>query len=336
MNKLITVILVAALLAIGLAGSTTAQDGTTISKVMSQTEAMLGDQITVTLTVNAEQAPLTVTDRLPDQFSYIPGTFTVDGVSGAPAINGQEVSCQLDTTGLHTIEFSVEVTGVEASTTIVSNEVEVGNATDILASDSSEVILYPYEGFTKSFELVYEENPDGIITVGELVQWDMVITVPDNFDWAMTDAVVSDNLGAELGIAGDGIDNDLDGQVDEGDSGDLGADYNMLPGNSTLALQLTGSSNKVHLSITELSVESGESVECVLGVFTDYNPGKGKTPGIHSYSSPGTYMLNSGTVLKLIDPVTNMQLSAHTGPVEITVVEVSINPDNPDNPGTPD
>jgi uncharacterized repeat protein (TIGR01451 family) len=324
MMKVIAMILALSLLTAGLAGSTVAQDVTTITKSVSMAEAELGEWVEVTLEVNAEQAPVTVTDTLPDGLSYIPGTFQIDSVDVVPDTDGNSISYELAAVGTYTITFSAQVTSVEGVSVVVTNEVEVANTTDVLASDSTDITLLPYDGFTKLFTMVYEDIPDGNVTVGELVQGNMTITFTNSFGWPITDATISDNLGAEWGIAGDGIDNDRDGTADDGDAGDLSDAYNIIPVGSDLGLRLTGKSNKVHLKVSGVDVDSGNSALCVLGVFTDYNPGKGKTPGIHSYSSPGTYEINSGAVVKFTDPDPDgpgFQFSAHTPSIEITVYE---------------
>ena len=324
MNRVIALVLSLSLLAVGLVGATAVQADTTITKSVSTTEAGLGERVEVTLEVNAEQAPLTVTDILPDELSYIPDTFQIDGGAVTPTTDGNSISCELAAVGTYTITFSAQVTSVEGLSTVVTNEAEVANVTDVLASDSTNILLLPYDGFTKVFTIVYEDNPDSNVTVGELVQGNMTINFTNNFSWPITDARISDNLGAEWGIAGDGIDNDRDTVVDDGDAGDLSAAYNIIPAGSDLDLRLTGKTKKVHLKLSNIDVASGDSALCVLGIFTDYNPGKGKTPGIHSYSSPGTYEINSGAVLKFTDPDPDgpgFQLSAHTPSIDVTVYD---------------
>ncbi|MBE0481108.1 MAG: hypothetical protein IBX68_09025, partial [Dehalococcoidia bacterium] len=43
--------------------------------------------------------------------------------------------------------------------------------------------------------------------------------------------------------------------------------------------------------------------------------------GQQLYTEPGDYELNSGAVLKFIDPDTGFQLSAHTPPLVVTAFE---------------
>jgi len=115
---------------------------------------------------------------------------------------------------------------------------------------------------------------------------------------------------------------------DEGDWGDLDEAYNMLPGNLRnevvdLVIKTKGKTNKVQFKVNGIDIDVGGEVECTFGVFTDYNPGKGKPNGIHCYSTAGEdYELNSGATIKVLDPTTGLQLSATTGPVLIDVEEL--------------
>ncbi len=311
-------------LALPVATPALANDGPEVDKSLSASDGYLGDIITVTLDVDNSPGIGTVEDVLPDGLKYIPGTFTVNSVGVTPTVVGNTVSTTIGS-GDYDIELDVQVVEVQATAETVTNTANLrDDVGGILDSDSEDITLHPYE-IEKEVELIYEEIEDGQVSVNELVQWDMTITINNTFAWAITNATLSDNLGAELGLAGDGIDNDLDTTPDDGTPGDLAAGYNTVPG--TLTTRLTGKTNKVHLSITGIDIAAGETVQCVLGIFTDYNPGKGKTPGIHCYSSPTPpggepYELNSGAVIKFTDPNTDFQLSAHTGSLTVTVVEL--------------
>jgi len=129
-------------------------------------------------------------------------------------------------------------------------------------------------------------------------------------------------------MAGDEEDNDRDGDADAADTqnpdpGDLPGDYNTIP-DGNLEIWTTGKTNKVHFSISEIDITSGNSLEFTLGIFTDHNPAKNH-PGKQCYTSPSPvdepYELNSGAVIKFIDPDTGLQLSAHTASIPIEVVE---------------
>jgi uncharacterized repeat protein (TIGR01451 family) len=309
-------------LLLGVVTSAQAQPAT-VTKTMSAATAGLGDILTVTLdVVNPYGTNVTVEDVLPDGLSYIVGSLTVDAAPATPTVVGNTISVSVGP-GAPVVEFDVQVTEVQYESVDVTNTANVYNPDTGLVdgTDSAVVTLEPYAGFTKSAAIVYEDTLDGVIEVGELVGWEMTITLANSFAWDIVGAAISDNLGAELGLAGDEVDNDQDGDVDDGDPGDLTAASNSIP-IGDLAFETKGSSNKVQLDITGVDVAAAGSVDFVLAVFTDKNPGKKKqTPsGTQEYTSPGTYELNSGAVVKFIDPGTTLQLSAHTAPITVTVV----------------
>ncbi len=286
----------------------------------------LGEHLEVTLTVdNPYGEAIKVEDVIPDGLKYIPGTFYVDSGGGpvlvVPTVDGSTIWTMV-APGAHTITFDVQVVGVECDEVDVINTANVYNPeTGLDDSDEVEITLYPYEGFVKEAVIEYEDDVDGTVTVGELVQWDMTITLPNNFGWAITDAVLKENVGGNLGMAGDDVDNDQDDEVDEGGPGDLLALYNTIPAGATLGIETKGKTNKVQFEITGIDIGSGGSLDFVLGIFTDKNPGKkNRDPsGTQEYTTQGCYELNSGATVKFIDPDTGLQLSAHTCPIPVTV-----------------
>lgn len=309
-------------LLVGVVASAQAQPAT-ITKAVSDTTAGLGDILTVTLTVtNPYGSAVTVEDVLPDGLSYLAGTLEIDGSPVAPTVVGNTVSVAVDPGVGIVVEFDVQVTEVQYESVLVTNTANVYNLDPAIdGTDTVDITLEPYDGFTKCVTITYEDEEDGVIEVGELVGWDMTITLTNNLGWNIVGAAISDNLGAELGLAGDNVDNDQDGGVDEGDPGDLDGTANSIP-SGTLAIETKGKTNKVQLDITGIAVDDGDTLYFVLAIFTDKNPGKkNRDPsGTQEYTSPGTYELNSGAVIKFTDPATSLQLSAHTAPIEITVV----------------
>ena len=299
MTKLIALVLAVALLTMGIAGSAMAQDGTTIVKELSQSEAQLGDWIKVTLTVDAMQAPVTVTDTLPGQLGYIDGTFQIDGTDATPDVDGNAISCVLDIPGLHTVEFYVQMTTAEAEPITVTNEAEVGNATDVLASNSQDITLLPYAGFTKEV-IECTNDPWDEVPAGEDVQWTLLITVENTAGdqiGNMTNIVVKDNFGGDL---------ELDS-------------FEATVG--TVVTRLSGCTEKVHLFWNDIGYldGDGDSAGLTVAVSTDVNPGtnknkdgKGRKNGHQEFTSEGEHELNSGATLKFIDGDTGLKLSAHT------------------------
>ncbi len=296
---------------------TSAQAAVSIDKSFGVCGGHLGDVLTVTLVVTTD-AGATVEDPLPGALKYIPGTFQVDGTPVTPTVVGNTISTTVGA-GAHTITFDVQIVEAPAVAECVTNTATVSDGVDS-ASASWDLTIYPYTCFSKGACVSYEAVEDGVITVGELVQWNMIITLGNSFGWDITNAALSDNLGGELGLAGDGVDNDQDGDVDDGAIGDLTAASNTIP-TGTLAIETKGKTDKVQLDITGISVPAGGSVEFVLAIFTDKNPGKKNADpsGTQEYTSPGCYELNSGAVVKFTDPGTGFQLSAHTVPLTVEV-----------------
>jgi len=300
-----------------------------VTKELSASDGYLGDTITVTLDVeNPSSDTLTVTDELPNGLKYIPGTFQVDGSPIIPTVADNTVSTTVGT-GTHTITFDVQVVEVQCTNTTATNWAYLYYDEEPVAEDSEDITLHLYEGFEKSVEIVYEDGDwAGIVEVGELVTWNMTITVPNNFAWPITGAVLSDNLGGELGLAGDAVDNDRDKPKldDEGDWGDLAPGYNTIPDGS-LTVKTPGKSNKVHFWIKEIDITASDSLDFVLGIFTDRNPSKW---GQQCYTSPCLHYLNSGATLKFTDPGTGFQLSAHTCPLPVYVTDGKLTLENKD------
>jgi len=294
-------------------------NGTVIEKELSQSEASLGDHITVTLHVTDGVVGQTVVDALPDSLKYIDGTLSVTGGNATCETSEGEIVCTLAENATYTITFDVQVVEVQCIDVDVTNWAYLYDGTTEVDSHSANITLHPYEGFEKVATIVYEDNPNGEIEVGELVTWNMTITVPNNFAWNITDAVLKDNLGGELGMAGDKVDNDRDKpkEVDEGDWGDLAPEYNIIP-DGDLTFKTPGKSNKVQFWIKEIDITIGDSLNFVLGIFTARNPSRW---GQQCYTSTyENHPLNSGATLKFTDPETGVQLSAHTCPILIDVV----------------
>ena len=186
-------------------------------------------------------------------------------------------------------------------------------------------------------------------------QWAFVIEVTNPFPYTMTNVMVKDNFGAELEVDevvlmadpnGDAmvdimdinmvfralatdwtwpqgttwgrwnpkIDFNLDGKVDAFDLHVAGQAYGSYV-TMELVLDETGMSEKVHLFWYIGSLKPGKTARLILLVSTDLNPA-----GHQEYTEPGIYEMNSGATLKFIDPEQNMQLSAVTAPLYVTVL----------------
>jgi hypothetical protein len=296
-----------------------------IEKELLQSEGILGEHVTVTLHVTDGVVGQTVVDALPDSLKYIDGTLNVTGGNATCETSEGEIVCTLAENATYTITFDVQVVEVQCTDVDVTNWAYLYDGTTEVDSHSANITLHPYAGFEKVATIAYEDNANGEIEVGELVTWNMAITVPNNFAWNVTDAVLKDNLGGELGMAGDEVDNDRDKpkEVDEGDWGDLAPEYNTVP-DGDLTIKTTGKTNKVHFWIKEIDITAGDSLNFVLGIFTDRNPSR---RGHQCYTSTcEDHPLNAGATIKFTDPETGFQLSAHTCPVLVDVVSPILPP----------
>ena len=124
-------------------------------------------------------------------------------------------------------------------------------------------------------------------------QWAVVMDIINPFPYTMTNTIISDRFGAEI-------------EMDE----------EVLVTHGTYDITTKGKSEKMFLNWNIGDLESGETARLILLVSTDLNPA-----GIQEYSSPGIYELNSGATLKFIDPEQDMQLSAVTDSIYVTVLD---------------
>jgi len=100
-------------------------------------------------------------------------------------------------------------------------------------------------------------------------EWTVTIRAWNPFDETMTDVRVEDRFGGEFAVE--------ELAVEKGD----------------VEYKYRGKTEKVYLRWDIGELEPGEMVELVLHVTTDHNPA-----GKQEFTSPGTYTLNSGAVLK--------------------------------------
>jgi len=146
----------------------------------------------------------------------------------------------------------------------------------------------------KTASLTYEQWPNGIVEVGEEVQWriDIVLALglPDvTPGTVLEDCVVTDNLAAELEI-----------------------DQIILVTHGYADYYTTGRSDKAHLTWHVGNLGYMEWATLSFYVSTDINPA-----GRHEYTSPGTYYLNSGPTLKY--HIDGTQYSLEMNNVMVTV-----------------
>lgn len=134
---------------------------------------------------------------------------------------------------------------------------------------------------------------DGIIEVGERIEFDIVIYTENYWGTTAEDVRLYDRFGAELEV------------VDWSAEGTYANDpYFYTKGNS----------DKVFLFWDIGTHEPGQHAILYLTMATDINPG-----GHQEYTSPGTYWLNSGAVVKKI--YDGVQYSWETPQLTIEVFE---------------
>ena len=82
-----------------------------LTKELNPEGGDLGDAVNVNISVNVEEnQTVTVVDTLPPEFTYINGTFYVDGVEVIPTVEKRNISYTIEDPGDYTIEFDVKVT----------------------------------------------------------------------------------------------------------------------------------------------------------------------------------------------------------------------------------
>jgi hypothetical protein len=137
---------------------------------------------------------------------------------------------------------------------------------------------------------------DGYLEVGEFWGFVLAITVTNNSDLDITDLVVKDRLGGDLGFA----------------------DSDPAPSD----IDTKGKTNKVFLEWELGTLPAGDSTTIYLIVYTDINTGtgNGKKSGHQEYTSTGEHELNSGANAKgMLDD--ELQVSNSSDSVTVEVLE---------------
>jgi len=284
-----------------------------IEKSFDRSDANLGDHVTVLLDVNnpRDSNVLVIDELVGPGLSYISGTFEIDTNPVTPIIMGDMLATEVES-GEHQITFDVQVVGVEASDTVAENcaYVRLDLLSPIEDSNCAVLTLNPYEGFTKEVNdfndldnAGYDGEPN-YVPIGHDLHWWLKITVeniPGDQIIDMNDIVVTDRLGGELEVDDVNYVSQSEGPVSLFDRTKNGK-------------KKGGKTEKHHISWDVGDVNDANSAELVLEISTDINTGtgKGKKSGHQEYTSTGEHCLNSGAVLKFIDPQTGFQLSAHT------------------------
>jgi hypothetical protein len=141
-----------------------------------------------------------------------------------------------------------------------------------------------------------EEKAEESLTITEKTEakWALVFEFTNPHSYEISDVEVTDRLGAELEI-----DEPFPESITHG----------------TASYETKGNSEKVFLTWDIGTLGPEETARLIIVVSTDINPA-----GKQEYTLPGIYDLNSGAALKFFDPVENMQVSAVTDPIHVTVL----------------
>lgn len=276
-----------------------------ITKTIAPDNGYLGDELTVTLTVN--DAPLgeafTVEDVMPSFLSYVIGSLTVDGVPTTPTVADSTLTIPITGTGSPiVIVFDVLIDSVEAAPVTEPNLAILKYDDTPIDDDDVDVTAYPYEGFEKRACLIIDG--DTYIDLNEDAHWLFVISVTNTYSWTMTNVVVTDRLAAELEV--DNVISIPTGTLEfNGVVVNEGDNFSPEKGNIKITWDIG-------------SLTAAETATLLLEISTDLNPGQGRTGPQQEYTSPDDYVLNSGATLKFTNPET-IQLSAHTPVIEFTV-----------------
>jgi len=150
----------------------------------------------------------------------------------------------------------------------------------------------PYCWFNKHIKVgeVWYTAPTTVTApMGQNVEWFIKITVHPPYP--IEDVVVTDRFGAEIEI-------------------DPPFPYSITDG--TVSYYTKGNSNKVFLTWNIGTLPACHTAKLVIKISTDLNPA-----GKQEYTSPGTYELNSGAVLKFT--YNGVQYSGYTLPISVYV-----------------
>jgi hypothetical protein len=141
-------------------------------------------------------------------------------------------------------------------------------------------------------------------------QWAVVIDIVNPFSYTMNDTVITDRFGAEIEI-----DEPFPYSITHGTVSNTTTEDKSKGPAKGKPDKRKGTSEKVFLTWEIGDLDPGETARLILLVSTDLNPA-----GHQEYTSPGIYELNSGATLKFIDPLQDMQLSAVTDSIYVTVL----------------
>jgi len=295
------------------------------NSILSAETATLGDHITMTLDVGVTDLPVTVEDSLPDELSYIPDTLVVSGGEADCETSEHEIVCVLEEVESYMITFDVQVTrasgyvgagkwyspqDLEGEDIVVENTVTIGSETT-----TETLTITPFDGFYKLYGNAWYLDEDGAD-----VDIDDPLNVPTNADvhWAIGLLVYNSPGDAISEMAGvnikDRLGNEL--ELDETviaiwDGKKLDYDHDTAPA------KLSGKTAQVKLSWKDIPLlADGYIFAPKLEISTDIDPKMGQQEFADEVLTE--HELNSGAVLKFVDPETGLHLRADIPPIVVT------------------
>ncbi|MFX1431445.1 MAG: FG-GAP-like repeat-containing protein [Promethearchaeota archaeon] len=137
-----------------------------IRKEMSSTNGGLGSIVHFTLHVGVPSGvTVRVIDTLPNQFTFIPGTFEVNSISASPTVIGQQISYTITDPCYHKIEFDIKITEAKWEEWMVYNTAEVEWYKGCEMYHEKEItvpfVIEPFEEFQKSVIGYFTLTQDG-------------------------------------------------------------------------------------------------------------------------------------------------------------------------------
>ncbi len=271
-------------------------------------DAMLGDHITVTLTVkNPYEDKIKVEDVIANELKYIPHTYQVNDETVTPITTSESISIMVPE-GTNVITYDVQVVEVyaEQKETIVTTETNLYNHTGDMVTTCActEIILHPYEGFSGGIECC-TYDPWYAVPVETDVHWLLLIEV-----W--------NTIGDQITAMKDTVVHNL--EVEE-------ASIYVLdppPSSGTVTSENKGDDKKVNVTWDVGDLDEGDPpaqlwLEISANISADNS--QNNLDDYHGSASIGEYKLNSDAVLKFTDHDTGFQLIAHTSPIVVTVLE---------------
>jgi hypothetical protein len=258
-----------------------------VKKNIWEDEAELAQPVMVSIEISTTWAidtldTLSLTDDLPNEFSFVMHSATLNGSPIEPVLNEimtppphQQLVFDLGS-GDQNITYEVRINRAHAVDTTVSNnvlvEIQLPCFPLMSLGVSDDLLILVYEGATLSKAA---DGPD-VVIVGTNVSWEFTFIVKNNFDYDMVDAILKDNFGAELDYIPDSV------------------MFNLLT--ETEIVYSKGAMKQVRLEWSIEQIVEGEAYMLQMTVYTKLNPA-----GMQEYTSPDCYALNSGATLKWYD-----------------------------------